>query len=122
VRRWVVDAYDNIPPDETAAAFDALWDKGASRTVERLIEIASAADRLESAIRAGALQPEDAADELRVVRSRLRIVSKDALFGRAPGLLDWLKDEVAKKGASTTTTTTTEGRPNDKDPPSEEIV
>lgn len=80
VRRQMVNAFDNYPPQEVEAMFARLWAAGPIKSVRKLVEAARDADAVETAYFEGAVSDERAGDEIRVCRSRLRMYGKDAEF------------------------------------------
>lgn len=76
VKRQMVNAFDNLPPQETGEIFDTVWAKGPSKQVEVLSRLAAAADDLEEAYLKNRVPPEVASEEIRVLRSRIRMWSK----------------------------------------------
>lgn len=76
VKRQMVNAFDNLPPQESGDIFETVWAKGPSKQVEALARLAAAADDLEEAYLKQRVPPEVASEEIRVLRSRIRMASK----------------------------------------------
>lgn len=80
VQRQVINAFDNIPTDESAELFNKIWRLGPSRTVDNLAKLAVQADEIERDFVTRRLDdPGVAGDAMRVIRSRIRMWAKDYL-------------------------------------------
>ena len=84
VLRVMVDAFDNLPPQEVDAMLAALWAAGpaagpAGDTLPRLARLTEEVEAIEAAAAArGAGGLEDLEDAVRVARSRVRMSGRDA--------------------------------------------
>mmetsp|Transcript_18357 Transcript_18357/g.59176 ORF Transcript_18357/g.59176 Transcript_18357/m.59176 type:complete len:179 (-) Transcript_18357:194-730(-) len=79
VVRQVVHAFDNLPSAESTEAVEAIWKARDKTARDKLMELAEQADDLEDAFLDQRLSSEDAADAIRVLRSRIRMWTKDFL-------------------------------------------
>ena len=84
VVRQVVHAFDNLPPAEPTEALDRIWLRD-RQARDALLDLAKQADAIEKAFEKQSVAPEDAADAIRVLRSRIRMWTKAFLPEPPPG-------------------------------------